>query len=205
MQEERWLIDARPFDLFELVLRNGTHRKCRLLIGECCRRLGQLEIAHLCEGVADGSVDAEELHVVRHRPWLIRFQLYPRRYRPTRVPPSDQVREFVWQALSGDPQFAVTRIMEIGPALLQGEWSELINDIFGNPIRDKAIDPRWLSPTAIDLARTIYDERLFERLPILADALMDAGCDSEEILAHCRGPGPHVRGCWVIDLILGKE
>lgn len=66
------------------------------------------------------------------------------------------------------------------------------------------IDPRWLSSTVLDLARTIYDERLFERMPILADALMDAGCDSEEIINHCRGTGPHVRGCWVVDLLLGK-
>ena len=58
--------------------------------------------------------------------------------------------------------------------------------------------------TVVDLARTIYDERLFERLPILADALMDAGCDSKEILSHCCRESPHVRGCWVVDLFLGK-
>ena len=57
----------------------------------------------------------------------------------------------------------------------------------------------------LDLARTIYDERAFERLPILADALMDAGCADEQIIAHCRGDGPNVRGCWVVDLVLGKE
>jgi hypothetical protein len=55
------------------------------------------------------------------------------------------------------------------------------------------------------LARGIYDDRAFDRLPILADALIDAGCDDEAILGHCRGPGPHVRGCWVADLVLGKE
>jgi hypothetical protein len=67
------------------------------------------------------------------------------------------------------------------------------------------IDPRWQTSTVIDLARIIYDERAFDRMPILADALMDAGCDSEDILNHCRSDGPHVRGCWVVDLILGKE
>jgi hypothetical protein len=55
------------------------------------------------------------------------------------------------------------------------------------------------------LAQGIYDERAFERLPILADALEDAGCTDAAILVHCRGPGPHVRGCWVVDLILGKQ
>jgi hypothetical protein len=55
------------------------------------------------------------------------------------------------------------------------------------------------------LAQAIYDDRAFDRLPILADALEEAGCDTADILAHCRGPGPHVRGCWVVDLILGKQ
>jgi hypothetical protein len=55
------------------------------------------------------------------------------------------------------------------------------------------------------LAVGIYKETAFDRFPILADALEDAGCDNADILNHCRGPGPHVRGCWVIDLLLGKE
>lgn len=63
----------------------------------------------------------------------------------------------------------------------------------------------WRTTTALALARGIYDERAFDRLPILADALQDAGCDSDDILNHLRGPGPHVRGCWALDLALGKE
>ena len=91
---------------------------------------------------------------------------------------------------------------------IYGEVSQseanLMRDIFGNPFRPVTLDPRWLSSTVLDLARTIYDERVFERMPILGDALMDSGCDSEEIIKHCQGTGPHVRGCWVVDLILGK-
>jgi hypothetical protein len=56
----------------------------------------------------------------------------------------------------------------------------------------------------VKLAQAIYDDRAFDRLPILADALEDAGCHDAGILAHCRGPGPHVKGCWVVDLLLGK-
>ena len=81
----------------------------------------------------------------------------------------------------------------------------LIRDIFGNPFRPVTLDPRWLTSTVLDLARIIYDERVYERMPILADALMDAGCDSETLINHCRGPGPHVRGCWVVDLLTGRE
>jgi hypothetical protein len=61
------------------------------------------------------------------------------------------------------------------------------------------------SSTVVAIAAGVREEQAFERLPILADALEEAGCTDADILAHCRGPGPHVRGCWVVDLILGKE
>ncbi|MDB5314075.1 MAG: hypothetical protein JWO38_8277 [Gemmataceae bacterium] len=80
-----------------------------------------------------------------------------------------------------------------------------VRDIFGNPFRSVGVERRWLTSTVLDLARGIYDERAFDRLPILADAVQDAGCDHPDILAHCRGDGPHVRGCWVVDLVLGKN
>jgi hypothetical protein len=82
---------------------------------------------------------------------------------------------------------------------------ELIREVLAYPYRPVTLNPVWLTANVRDLARTIYEERAFERLPILADALMDAGCDNGEVLGHCRSEGPHVRGCWVVDLILGKE
>jgi hypothetical protein len=81
----------------------------------------------------------------------------------------------------------------------------LVREIFGNPFRPVAVDPAWLTSDVVLLAQGIYDERAFDRLPILADALQDAGCDCDDLLAHLRGPGPHVRGCWALDLVLGKE
>ena len=81
----------------------------------------------------------------------------------------------------------------------------LLRDIFGNPFRPVTLDPSWLTSTVVLLARGTYEDRAFDRLPILADALQDAGCEHPDLLAHCRGPGPHVRGCWVVDLILGKD
>src|SRR5262249_20874086 len=76
---------------------------------------------------------------------------------------------------------------------------------FGDTQRPISLDPAWLTSTVAALARGIYEERAFDRLPILADALQDAGCDHPDILDHCRGPGPHVRGCWVVDLLLGRQ
>jgi hypothetical protein len=82
---------------------------------------------------------------------------------------------------------------------------ELLRCIFGNPFRPVGFDPAWRTSTAVGLADAIYADRAFDRLPILADALQDAGCEDAAILGHCRGDGPHVRGCWVVDLVLGKE
>ena len=82
---------------------------------------------------------------------------------------------------------------------------ELLRDLVGNPFRPVVPDPAWLTSDVVALARGIYDERAFDRMPILADALEDAGCADEQVLGHCRGPGPHVRGCWAVDLVLGQE
>ncbi len=81
----------------------------------------------------------------------------------------------------------------------------LLRDIFGNPLRPITLDLNWRTSTVVALAQGIYQERDFSAMPILADALQDAGCENADILDHCRGPGPHVRGCWVVDLVLGKE
>jgi hypothetical protein len=68
-----------------------------------------------------------------------------------------------------------------------------------------AFDPAWRTPTAVALAKQMYESRDFGAMPILADALQDAGCDSAEVLSHCRDAKQvHVRGCWVVDLVLGK-
>lgn len=81
----------------------------------------------------------------------------------------------------------------------------ILRDLLGNPFRPVTIDPGWRTSTVVDLARAIDAEGTYDRLPILADALMDAGCDDEQIIDHCRSAGPHVKGCWVVDLILGKS
>jgi hypothetical protein len=64
---------------------------------------------------------------------------------------------------------------------------------------------RWQSLTVRALAVGIETEGAYDRMPILADALEDAGCDNFEVLNHCRGPGPHVSGCWALDLVRGRD
>jgi hypothetical protein len=81
---------------------------------------------------------------------------------------------------------------------------QLLDDVFGNPFRNVRLNRKWLTSTVVTLARQMYDSRDFGAMPILADALQDAGCNSADILDHCCGPGSHVRGCWVVDLVLEK-
>jgi hypothetical protein len=82
---------------------------------------------------------------------------------------------------------------------------ERLREVVGNPFRAVRFAPSWRTSDVLLLARGIYEGRAFDRMPILADALQDAGCDSEAILNHCRdASATHVRGCWVVDLVLGK-
>jgi hypothetical protein len=84
----------------------------------------------------------------------------------------------------------------------------LLRDFFGGPFRLVSVEPAWLGwedCVVVKLAQGVYDEHAFDRTPILADALEEAGCDQADLLRHLRGPGPHVRGCWSLDLLLGKE
>jgi hypothetical protein len=86
--------------------------------------------------------------------------------------------------------------------------ADILRDVYGphkNGVSLLTLRPEWLSSDVVLLAHGIYAERAFDRMPILADAIQEAGCDNAEILDHCRGAGPHVRGCWVVDLVLGKE
>jgi hypothetical protein len=83
-----------------------------------------------------------------------------------------------------------------------------LRDLFGNPFHPAAVDPLWAvrhDHAAAGLATAIYEQRAFAELPILADALEDAGCSDPVVLDHCRRPGLHVRGCWLLDRLLGKE
>jgi hypothetical protein len=86
------------------------------------------------------------------------------------------------------------------------EQCNLLREIFGNPFRPVAFDPAWRTSDVMLLARGIYGDRAFDRMPILADVLQDAGCTSDDILGHLRDPhATHVRGCWALDLVLGKD
>ena len=93
-----------------------------------------------------------------------------------------------------------------GRAAVKAGAASALREVFGNPFRPVTFSSEWRTETATAIARQMYESRDFGAMPILADALQDAGCDSDEVLNHCRHTSaPHVRGCWVVDLVLGKN
>ncbi|MFO0826435.1 MAG: hypothetical protein U0792_25500, partial [Gemmataceae bacterium] len=119
-------------------------------------------------------------------------------------------RDLAFAALGSDPDWAVpnTTPEHIAEVISRYRMSpcHFLRDIFGNPFRPVAFDPEWRTSTVMSLAHQMYESRDFSTMPILADALQDAGCYNADILNHCRAtPATHVRGCWVVDMILGKS
>jgi hypothetical protein len=128
-----------------------------------------------------------------------------------------QLEPLVWAAGALEPlaaAYAAYSTMAIGggPTLFetvllseQTAQVHLLRCVFGNPFVYTVPDPRWLTSAVLGLAKAMYAERAFDRLPILADALEEAGCDDEAVLSHCRQDREHARGCWVVDLLLGQS
>jgi hypothetical protein len=188
MTEAEWLTGCKVDELLlGLVAHSPTERKSLLFVVAATRLYGDSEDDSLIEGLegyADNRVSREELTVVY------------RQYRNG-------------SAFNGVPfdSFRIQNAVYLfSPQIVDQETGcRLIRDIFGNPFRPVTFDPDWRTTTAIQLAQQMYDSRDFSAMPILADAIQDAGCDHADILDHCLGPGPHVRGCWVVDLVLWKE
>jgi len=230
MTEAEWLACGEPFELSNELLRAPrevmSFRRRQLFGVACCRRAW-----HLLWGPARDLVDGcevrrpgQDLSPLRaYRAAVAEAPEADRTPSPARLAnhavthllpgrhghPPDNValalageRAGVLVPEPGDP--AATPAWSAEYAAERAVQADLFRDIFGNPFRPATLDRSWLTPTVVSPAEGIYAERAFDRLPILADALQDAGCDHADILTHLRGGGPHVRGCWAPDLILGK-
>ncbi|MDB5310205.1 MAG: hypothetical protein JWO38_4407 [Gemmataceae bacterium] len=104
-------------------------------------------------------------------------------------------------AVEGEPEAR----RQVARAREEVEQAALAREVFGNPFHPPAVEASWSTPPVVALARQVYETRDFGPMPILADALQDAGCENADVLGHCRSDGPHVRGCWVVDLVLGNS
>jgi hypothetical protein len=182
------------------------------------------------EWYADGRTGARELGAVSQKFRFVAIQQYERSLRAAERDAPDAARadvarsELAWAVvcaaavsvtvrdvvmrLSGEVARSLGAGLPAAPTVLlrDAEQAALLRDLVGNPFRPAAFDAEWRTSTAVAIAKQMYDARDFSAMPILADALQDAGCDRDDILSHCRDAnGVHVRGCWVADLVLGKE
>jgi hypothetical protein len=224
MTEADWLACEDPQRMLTHLRGKTSERKMRLFICACTRLLWEW----LPVGVMQDAVAAGERHAdgVLWEEDCCHFvdQLYslPVEHgrQTTRNWFSEQREETVsaWSGaiLASGAWLALSKIPE-GPnfrrlsQLTAPQQPNLLRDVFGNPFRPRSIDPAWLTPTVTSLAAAAYEQRSLPsgelspaRLPTLADALEDAGCSDDELLGHLRSPGPHVRGCWALDAVLGK-
>ena len=227
MTEEQWLAAAEPWPL----VRAGgawTERRLRLLAVGCYRdgwgRSPIAEARHaidVIEGFADGTATAADVAAVgvdAGRAWAgvpdrgtRADPAWARRQRQLAAALNELVASCPTGPAPDDLRRAINRVLiRLGGLGLDGinrrfAQAALVRDIAGNPFRPVAFMPEWRTSTVAGLAGAIYAGRAFADLPILADALEDAGCDAAELLAHCRDTTlTHVRGCWALDLVLGR-
>jgi hypothetical protein len=216
MDEPSWLTETDPEGMLNhLADQVVSTRKLRLLATACSRRIWHLLADECCrtavgvaERYADGEVNSEELLRATVAARRVAGQLNGNAQDAADAVASsaeEDIRSYVMSVTfcASDAVWFQTREPYYAELAAQ---AHLVRDIFGNPFHPVTLDPAWLTSTAVALARGIYDGRAFDRMPILADALQDAGCDSDDVLTHCRDPQLiHVRGCWVVDLVLGKS
>jgi hypothetical protein len=205
MTEEDWLKCTDPMPMLEFLQTSESvsERKLRLFAVACSRRVWGLMDAlghaavEVAERFADGFASPEEM-------------------RAARLACQGATGQSAWYAAATNPAIAArnaARSAQAGVKALIGSeteelfaQAELVGDIFGPmPFQSLSCDPSWLTPGVVKSGQSIYDDRAFDRLVILADTLDQAGCTAQSILTHCRQPVKHVRGCWVVDLLLGKD
>jgi hypothetical protein len=231
MTDAEWQ-DCTPHDINRMVnyIRDRmSQRKSTLFVCGCCRRIwGLLQDARFRVAIETAEQNAEQ-----KTPEPIPYQVssdvwaaYSSAYRDS----AKSWDEFALLAhssaaaavlcLGGTGQGAVAHHVSVAtkyaarsnrlagrPAAKRERAAclRLLRCVFSNPFRPVAVDPAWLTSTVLALAEGIYQDRAFDRLLVLADALMDAGCDNEDVLSHCRSDGVHDRGCWVVDLLTGRK
>ncbi len=229
MTEEEWLTWTIPEYLLHGLSGHLTNRKFRLYATACGRdllsefrhqRVAAEAALELAERFADGLAELDELkqeydgnHNTPEAGWyVVGAACTPYRYQHLSADfhaahsasrsaidfaPTAWVKRNPGQRKRSKGAIAATEITRT-------RVLALLHDIVGNPFRRVAFDPRWRTEHTAGLALRMYDDRDFAAMPILADALEEAGCENADILAHCREPSVHVRGCWVVDLVLGK-
>jgi hypothetical protein len=207
MDEQAWLDSDNLIRLLDHLQADADSRKTLLLTAACFHRLWQRlpkecrDWARRAESVAKGAASPNSLQETWEQVEDVLAYLDARH-----------------NGVGSGTEFSA--LLDIATVRWLADWPQeegatawtderqaqavLVREVFGNPFRLVSLDPAWRTPAILHLAQAVYDDRAFDHLPILADALEEAGGTNGEVLDHCRSPGPHVRGCWVVDLVLGK-
>jgi hypothetical protein len=231
--EAEWLESAKPEWMLLFARRHGTDRQLRLFACACCRRMWSLlgerdrRGVELAEQLAGGAASPGAVEDFRRgtdwsRPGPAKYALDPDAYGAASSVLWHSLRQTAEAAASAAMKRALSEEGEtreeafragqrayerVGARAARDEataHARLIRCAFGNPFRPVRFEPAWRTDTAVALARHAHDAGDESVLPILADALQDAGCDDADILGHCRGEGPHARCCRVVDAVLGR-
>jgi hypothetical protein len=212
MTETEWLACSDPGKMLEFLRSSGasSDHKVRLFLAACCRAAWHLvkarksrEAVEVAERYAEGSASERERKVMCGAAWKVT------------APPGGEYAAAYLAARSLDnpinadwgyaDEMALPSLVRHSGTLTAAAQCHMVSDLFGTlPFRPVPLDPSWWTAHVVVLAQAIYDQRAFERMPELGEALERAGCSNKDILDHCRQAGEHVRGCWVVDLILGK-
>jgi hypothetical protein len=232
MDETVWLACVDPNLMLDyLFAHRVTPRKLRLLACGCCRRYWSSltdqrtqQAVHACERFADRRINRAALSEYAQGAQLAVYdapQFEASAYNAVLQTAGDNIRETIRPALAALQQMArweaayecvpgmdEPAVVNEAMRLEQSGQCEVIRELWGNPFRYIAVDEgwlRWSDGTVVKLAQAIYDDRNWSDLPVLADALMDAGCADSRLLGHLQTTQGHLLGCWALDVILGRE
>jgi hypothetical protein len=220
--EAEWLACRDPRPLLESLRGKVSDRKLTLFSAACFRRIWRLadgpcrKVVEAVERFADDAVGEEEL-ANAYAAWVSEV---------------DKLRGQINDGAGGNTYSAIPNLVSCGvsfaqalsdavmsaaafvppdtldPAAIDDELNEhaaLVREIFGNPFRAATFDAAWAAPEILDLCQAMIREQRFDRMPRVGEALYAVGCRDEAILAHCRETSGHVRGCWVLDLLMQKQ
>jgi hypothetical protein len=224
MTEADWLGYEDPRPMLEFLDGKADERRLRLFAVACCRRVWDLltdrrsrRAVEVAERYADRAATDRELREAYAEAYNAYANAFTTRDHAANAAISVAVEQPVHAArgaanytayAAGDraagPEGLHTVPFHNAKVAERREQASVLRHIMGNPFRPVTVGPSWLSwnqGTVPRLARAIYAEQRFRDLPVLADALEEAGCDDQEVLSHCREGGEHLRGCWVVDLV----
>jgi hypothetical protein len=209
MTEEDWRECSEPLELLSVAQPGWAEERLRQYSVFVLGAIGANRAADLLAAHATFAGHEEEIERYRREAAGPAGRMsgggYSMGRKPVHLSPSTQRARAILAALQPHALASAREVTRETQHLVRREQCEVLRCLFPNPFRPVAFSSSWRSETVVALASAIYAERAFDRMPILADALEEAGCDHADVLSHCRGPGPHVRGCWAVDGVLGKE